>query len=171
MFPSLSEIVTRRCHIAPLTPDDAPQLQAITDASVTARIHFLSEPFTLADAEALIAEDDGHRFLGVWDTAEARLLGVIGVHPRRPREIEVGYWFAAAARGRGLATETVETVVAALASRYPDHRIVAECRPDNRASWKLLSRIGFRPAGEDGTRPGRALLRFDARAMVRFDVC
>lgn len=162
------EIRTRRCRIAVLRPEDAPALQTITDASVTACVHFLPEPFTLADAEALIAE---RCFLGVWSREETRLFGVVGIHPRGVCEIEVGYWFAAAARGRGLAGEAVGAVVAEIADRNPARRIVAECVPGNRPSRSLLERAGFSATGGKGMRPGRELFSLRHRSGVRFDVC
>ena len=172
MLACLEEIATRRCRIAPLRVEDAATLQAITDASVTAWVHFLNEPFTLDDARSLIAHDaDGHRFLGVWNEVRSQLFGVVGITPRLPQNIEIGYWFAASARGRGLATEAVEFVVAALLRQCPSHQIVAECRFDNKRSRRLLARTGFRPTGEPGVRPGRMLLRWDAHFQARIDVC
>ncbi|MGE4527614.1 MAG: GNAT family N-acetyltransferase [Rhodospirillaceae bacterium] len=166
------DLKTRRCRIAALRTEDARALQAITDASVISRVHFLSAPFTLADAEALIrGGEDGHRFFGVWSREAPQLFGVVGATPRSLYEIEVGYWFAAAARGRGLAGEAVEAMAAALADRNPVSRIVAECRPDNRPSWQLLERVGFASAGRKGERPGREMLFWRARSGVRFDVC
>ncbi len=162
---------TRRCRIALLRAEDAAALQAITDESVTSRVHFLPAPFTVADAATLIRAADGHRFYGVWERDEARLLGVVGANPRNSYEIEVGYWFAAVARGRGLAGEAVRAVIAGLADRNPVSRIVAECRPDNAPSWRLLERVGFAATGDKGKRPGRELLSWRVCPGVRFDVC
>ena len=167
MFPLSRDIEMRRCRIAALRLEDAPSLQAITDASVTSRVHFLAEPFLLADAEALIrGGEDGHRFLGVWSRETSHLLGVVGANPKTPYETEVGYWFAAPARGRGLAAEAVGAVIAALADENPLCRIVAECRPDNRPSWTLLERIGFRKTERKGDRPGREVLFWRACSGV-----
>lgn len=174
MIPRLAPILTRRCRVAPLSPGDAPALAAITDASVTARVHFLPQPFTPADALALIqGGESGHRFHGVWARDGESLLGVIGVNPKGSYLIEVGYWFAASARGRGLAAEAVEAVLAALVDRHPQCRIVAECRPDNRRSQHLLERVGFRATGTPGERPGRMLFAWAAQSpsSYRFDVC
>ncbi len=169
MISDIRPIRTRRCRIAALRREDAPALLAITDASVTARVHVLPEPFTLADAEALIASGC---FLGVRGRGDGALLGVVGVHPSAGCEVEVGYWFAAAARGRGLAAEAVEAVIEALADVAPARRIVAECLPENRPSWRLLERVGFSATGRKGARPGRELLAWRAPAGgVRFDVC
>lgn len=173
MFSQIRPIRTRRCRIAALRREDARAVLAITDASVTARVHILPEPFTLADAEALLAGGEaGQGFLGVWDRADETLLGVVGVHPAAGSEVEVGYWFAAAARGRGLAAEAVRAVTEAVADLAPTRRIVAECLPENRPSWKLLERVGFSATGRKGARPGRELLAWRAPAGgVRFDVC
>lgn len=154
---------TPRCLISQLKEKDAEALQAITDASVTSLIHFLPEPFTLADAEALITgSSPGEGFFGVWDMAGADLKGVIGVHLKQNREVEIGYWFSAGARGKGLATETVHAMVTKVAIHYPEHRILAECHPANARSWALLERIGFVPTGKIGHRPGRMVLSWNA---------
>ena len=94
--------------------------------------------------------------------AGADLKGVIGVHLKQNREIESGYWFSAAARGKGLATEAVREMVTKVETCYPEHRILAECHPANVRSWALLERIGFVPTGKIGHRPGRMVLSWNA---------
>jgi RimJ/RimL family protein N-acetyltransferase len=164
MMDSFEAIRTLRCSISRLKAKDAGALQAITDASVTSLVHFLPEPFTLSDAEALITgSSPGEGFFGVWDMAGADLKGVIGVHLKQNREVEIGYWFSASARGEGLATETVHAMVTKVATLYPEHRILAECHPGNRRSWALLERIGFVPTGKKGHRPGRMVLWADCK--------
>ena len=75
---------------------------AITDASVTERIHFLPDPFTPDHARALLRAGGGAgRFHGIWSREGTALLGAIGVHPApHRREVEIGYWLSPAARGR-----------------------------------------------------------------------
>ena len=169
----LHDIRTARCRIAPLEDSDAPALAAITDASVTERIHFLPAPFTPDHARALIRAGGGAgRFHGIWSREGTALLGAIGVHPApHRREIEIGYWLAAAARGQGLATEAQTAMLGRLALRHADCRIVAECHPANARSLALLERAGFRPTGRAGRRPGRVLLVRQAPEAGRIDVC
>lgn len=169
----LHDIRTARCRIAPLEESDAPALAAITDASVTERIHFLPDPFTPDDAHALIRAGEGAgRFHGIWSRQDTALLGVIGVHPApHRREVEIGYWLSPAARGRGLATEALTAMLGRLALRHADCRIVAECHPANTRSLALLERVGFRSTGVAGRRPGRILLARQARDTGRIDVC
>jgi RimJ/RimL family protein N-acetyltransferase len=154
----LPTIATTRLEIAALARADAPALAAITDDPVVARaIHFLRLPFTLADAEALIRGDifGVERFFGVW-TGPRTLIGVVGVG-MHGADIEIGYWFGTAYHRQGYGGEAVGAVVETLRRAHPGRRIVAECRRDNRASWALLEKLGFSPAG-GGTRPGRDLL-------------
>ncbi|MGB6184813.1 MAG: GNAT family N-acetyltransferase, partial [Sphingopyxis granuli] len=113
MTETLIRLTTARCRIDRLDAADAPALAAITDASVTEQVHFLPTPFTESDARALIARSGGDDVFHAVREGAA-LIGVIGVH-RRGRDHEVGYWFAAAARGRGLAREAVAAVVRDLA--------------------------------------------------------
>lgn len=165
------EITTPRSTIAPLGDADADEVQRITDASVTARVSFLPTPFTLNDARALIAESADHCFHGVRDRATGALQGVIGVHGRPFGAVEIGYWFAAAARGQGLAAEAVEATLAALEDLPGCTGIEAECELDNRPSWGLLEKLGFRATGDAGQRPERMLMRWHGRPGIRIDVC
>ena len=155
-FPTLA---TARLRLLPLEVADAPALHAMTDdPRIIEAIDFLSHPFTEADAAALLAgRGDGRdRFIGIW--RGARMVGVVGAHLHEPAEIEIGYWIAAACHGQGYATEAATAVIARLRRDFPDRALIAECRPDNRASWRVLEKLGFRPTGEAGSRPGRARL-------------
>lgn len=159
----LPESETARCRLAPLRIEDAAELQALTDDPViTEAVIILPTPFTPADAEALIrAQDSGAAlYLGVRDRTAGALAGVVGVH-RHQDAVEVGYWIGAAFRGRGYATEAVRGLVDLLAQRFPRQAIFAECRPENRASWNVLTKTGFRPTGLTGARPGRQVLRLE----------
>lgn len=150
---------TVRLRLMALRPADAGRLRAITDDRlVAARIQFLAQPFTRAAALGLIrrGRDGRERFVGVW--RGARLIGVVGTHLAGEGAIEIGYWIGRGARGKGYATEAARAVVQLLARRHPARRIFAECRRDNRASWRVLTRLGFRPTGEAGARPGREVL-------------
>lgn len=172
MTDTLLALSTENCRIAPLHADDARALASITDETVTSQVHFLPTPFTEADAHALIARSGGGDvFHAVRDASGAELNGVIGVHRRAGEEYEIGYWFAARARGRGIATEAVRAVIDALVASRPGCAIVAECRPENDRSRALLRRVGFVPTGLAGRRPGRMLLSWRAAPAYRIDVC
>jgi len=148
-------------YIRPLRLDDAEPFRVLTDEpAIIDNVHFLATPFTLADAQELIQGDGDGRdcFWGVWKRGDVTLIGAVGVHLRGKNEVEIGYWFASVAHGHGFGTEAVSAVVDAVRRVYADRRIVAECRPENAASWRLLEKIGFRADGRDGQRAGRKRL-------------
>lgn len=152
---------TERFRLRPLAAGDAPALRDMTDdPSITTVIPFLPAPFTVADAEALIASTAGgaDRFCGAFRRSDGRLGGVVGVHLRGEGELEIGYWIGAAFRGRGYATETAGATIEVVRRVLPRRCIIAECRPSNAASWRVLEKLGFRPSGGDGTRPDRKRL-------------
>ena len=162
-LPSLPHTETRRLHLRPLRLSDAEAFRAMTDEpAIIDAIYFLESPFGLTDAEQLIIGDDDGRdcFWGVWKREGSALLGAVGTHLRSTAEIEVGYWFASASQGLGLASEAVTGVMLVLLDNYPERRIVAECKPENKASWRLLERVGFQTDGAGDARPGRQRLIF-----------
>jgi len=150
---------TDRLDLKPLVAEDAAAVQALTDdRAIAGIIDFLPVPFTLADAQRLIGRNDGtgECFFGAWQ--DGKLTGVVGAHLHGSERIEIGYWIGRAFQGKGLATEAAGAVVAALKREFPGRRIIAECRPENLASWRVLEKLGFRATGEGGARPGRRLL-------------
>ena len=156
--PNLPYTETKRLHLRPLGLSDAEAFRTMTDEpTIIDAIYFLKRPFELADAEALIIGDDDGRdcFWGVWKREGSTLLGTVGTHLKGTDEIEVGYWFASASQGLGLASEAVTGVVLVLLDNYPERRIIAECKPENKASWRLLERVGFRADDAGDARPGR----------------
>lgn len=166
----LPVIETKRLRVAALVPEDADDLRRLTDdPAVTGAVDFLPETFTLADARGLIRSTRGGRdvFLGAraWMTGD--LVAVVGTHMRALQSIEIGYWVGGAARGRGYGAEAVGAVVGTLAHRFARRAVVAECRPENHASWQMLHKLGFRPTGDEGHRPGRKILVWDIREAPR----
>ncbi len=165
----MAPINTPRLRLRLLQVSDAAAFRTMTDdPAITDKIHFLSHPFTIEDAERLIlGDDDGcDGFWGVWAGDPLAMIGTVGSHLRGLDEIEIGYWFAGASHGRGFGTEAVDAVVQALKIVFPSRHITAECRPENEPSWRLLERLGFRSDGQDGLRPGRKRLAWQPLASI-----
>ncbi|HJS85473.1 MAG TPA: GNAT family N-acetyltransferase [Acetobacteraceae bacterium] len=157
----LSVHATNRLRLAPLRHTDAEALRRLTDdPAITGSVHFLPASFTFADADALIRCRDSGRdcFLGAWGRDGETLIGVVGAHLRGESQVEIGYWIGSAFQGQGFATEATLGVIAILRRQFPEREIIAECRRGNVASWRVLEKVGFRPTGEAGQRPGRELL-------------
>ncbi len=154
----MAPIETPRLRLRPLELADAAAFRTMTDdPAIVNRIHFLSDPFTIANARRLILADGDGRdtFWGVWTVRSPAMIGAVGTHLRGLDAIEIGYWFAGSVQGHGFATEAVGAVVQALGAAFPQRIVYAECRPENGPSWRLLERLGFRSNGQDGLRAGR----------------
>jgi RimJ/RimL family protein N-acetyltransferase len=146
--------------LRPLGEEDVAAMVAATNhPSVTSAVSFLQDPFTADDARRLLARHVAGRdvWFGAFDSGV--LLGVVGCH-EAGGEVEIGYWFSPASRGRGLARTSAALVRDWARQVRPGLPLIAECRPDNAASWRLLAAIGFVPTGEAGTRSGRMRLVF-----------
>ena len=164
----LGVVATERLRLRRLRVSDATALAAISnDSHVAGQVHFLPLPCTEAAMAALLAAAQGRQdaFFGVFERASGRLAGVVGAHWRDRSQIEIGYWFGVAFHGLGYATEAAGAVMARIRRRCPEARFVAECRLENRASWRVLEKLGFAATGEPGARPERLLLTWRHNAL------
>lgn len=165
-----AELETGCLTLRPLDRADVEPFRRLTDdPAIAAAIPFIPHPFTRADAEAFLAQRQNGRdvFIGVWRRDAGDLAGVVGVHLRGESEVEIGYWFGSAHHGAGYASEAARAVALAARRLFPDRLIYAECRPANRASWRVLEKAGFRPTGTDGTRPERRRLELAGETGVQ----
>ena len=119
---------------------------------------FMERGFRLEKAEALIAsQNDTREYFFAVRLPDGALIGAMGVIDHPDGTIEVGDWFGVDYQGRGYASEALRATLDQIAAD-PDlgHRSVfAECRPDNAASIRLLTKTGFHATGRPGPRPNR----------------
>ncbi|MEA2271956.1 MAG: hypothetical protein QOI98_664 [Solirubrobacteraceae bacterium] len=84
----------------------------------------------------------------VVDGQTGQLLGGMGLEPRAGEPTaELGYWLAAAARGRGVATRAARLATAWGLGELGLGRIDARVDEENVASQAVAQRAGFTPAG------------------------
>jgi len=84
--------------------------------------------------------------------ADEHAVGDVGFHgpPGPTGDVEIGYALVPAARGAGLASESV-TLIARWAFAQPSVRTMsARVEPDNAASLRLVERLGFDRDGRSG---------------------
>jgi RimJ/RimL family protein N-acetyltransferase len=86
-----------------------------------------------------------HASWAVVDAATGELLGSVSVHriDRAEADAEIGYWTAAAARGRGIAGGAVETACRWAFAELGLERIELYHAPDNPASGRVAEKAGF----------------------------
>jgi RimJ/RimL family protein N-acetyltransferase len=150
----------------PHTADLDAVVVACSDAEMARFIPMLPNPYTRADAESWI-----DRCAEVWKTGEAcpfaivdagsgELFGAIEV---RPADGTIGYWVAAAARGRGVATRALRLVCEWRQER--PLRLVTH--PRNVASQRVAEKAGFRCVGKC---PHEPVFRDGTAEAVRFEL-
>ncbi|WP_285503696.1 GNAT family protein [Actinokineospora sp. NBRC 105648] len=139
-----------------LAPYDAPAFLALIDGE---REHF--EPWlpwarelrTVADAAGFIARgtqryaDCGAPWVGVW--SGGALVGGVLFWPldEMGNHIELGYWLARAAGGRGLMTDAVATLVDYCFAELRLNKVVIRCAATNLPSRGVPERLGFTTEG------------------------
>jgi RimJ/RimL family protein N-acetyltransferase len=142
--------------VRPLASADVPDIVAACQDAEIPRWTRVPSPYTREDAERLIAiaateaaAGDGVA-LAVCDAARDRLIGTIGLMEvdRRHGSAELGYWTAAAARGRGAASHAVALVRDWARDELGLARLEICCHRDNRPSQRVAERAGFADSGE-----------------------
>jgi ribosomal-protein-alanine N-acetyltransferase len=168
LFPQ-GKCVTERLVIQPLQAADAFQLVVLTNDPLVANgVSLLRQPFTLADAQDLIALPRAKKgcFASVRLGSNGPFVGCVGAVARAASDIEMGFWLGVPYHGKQYGAEAAQAMLGLLRDAFPDKRIVAECPRENSASWRLLKRLGFCPSGTSGARKGAQLLIFEAAAIV-----
>ena len=77
------------------------------------------------------------------------VIGDIGVHffGKENKQVELGYTLSNLYQNKGFASEAIENVIDFLFTNLNKHRIVLSIDPENTASIRLATRLGFRKEG------------------------
>ncbi len=140
---------SRNLEMRPLSPEDASAFADLLgpDPDAIAMLSHMPDPLTAEAAREWIelrTGPGGHVF--ALRLADGTFVGTSGFGGPRDGVPGFGYWIGAAFRGRGLATEAGEAIVAH-ARRLGVRRMVAETFPGNAASERVLAKLGFRAEG------------------------
>jgi RimJ/RimL family protein N-acetyltransferase len=146
------ELVTEHLCLRALTPDDLHDLhdRVFSDPDVTWDGTTGTLEDTRRSLEAKIRHVDEHGFgmMAVTDRQSGELYGFAGLqHMEGGPDVEIGYYLARRAWGRGLATELGHAFVDMAFGELKLTRIVAVVRPENTASQNVLAKLGFRRVG------------------------
>lgn len=165
----ISPFDTERLLIRRLKREDAAELSAISPLEVTKWMSFMESGLPIETAEALIEGQGqaGDYFHGIYfyglPTSDGSLVGALCSADCLNDTIEIGYWLAPAAQGKGYAFEAVQGFLREISAL--GRSVWAETRPDNAASIRLLTRAGFVASERPGPLPGR--VEFELRTGVR----
>ena len=137
-------------------PGDLDALVAALQDPEIPRWTLVPSPYTHADARAYMRHVNrgratgGRLALAIVDAqADGALLGSVALNPIswEHRAADVGYWVAAPARGRGVATRAVELVAAHAFDALGLERLELRAQRANVASQAVARRAGFAPIG------------------------
>jgi RimJ/RimL family protein N-acetyltransferase len=102
------------------------------------------------------ADAFGERTFAIRDAGDGRLLGAIGVRLADDTSFaELGYWVAAAERGRGVVTRAIELVTTWVLSDLAVGEARIYVHPGNAASLRAAQKAGYARAPGLHTRPHR----------------
>ncbi|TCC40004.1 N-acetyltransferase [Kribbella capetownensis] len=144
---------TERLSLRRFSPDDAEAFAAYRSDPDVARYQSWDAPLPLADALKTVEDfANGDPLKPGWFQyavdLDGVLIGDIGFNLHENlRQAELGFTLAPEHQGKGYATEAVRGLLDQLFVERKLHRVSAECDARNRASARLLERLGFRQEG------------------------
>ena len=137
-----------------LLPEDAPAVVDSIDAEILRWLPLLPEPYRLQDAEFFCGEHapevlrSGTGIIRAVEF-EGRLAGLVDLKKAdwQGRTVELGYWTAGWARGRGLTTTATELLSRWALTRRGFRRTELRAAVGNVASHRVAEKAGFTREG------------------------
>ena len=143
---------TERLRMLPWRPDDWLDFRPIATDPEVMRYITGGQPWSDEQVQEWVNRQtrhfDEHGFC-CWKLVEKggqQILGFCGIQPIEldgEAGVEIGWWLAKAHWGRGLATEAARRALADAFYRVGLARIIAIAHPDNRASRRIMEKLGM----------------------------
>ena len=133
-------------RLRPFTVDDVPAIVAACQDPEIPRWTRVPSPYTEADAREFLT-DPPDRAFAVVDRSSGEFLGAIGARPEDEGRVEIGYWMAREARGRGVATRALRLIAAWAVEELGAERLQLYAHPENAASQRVAEKAGFQREG------------------------
>jgi ribosomal-protein-alanine N-acetyltransferase len=144
------ELRTKRLLLRPYTEKDIPALvELLNMREIAANTLRIPHPYTDADARAFLsARDSSAAKCGMFSLETGKLVGGIGlVVEEQHHRAELGYWVGVPYWSRGYATEAALEMLRYGFQDLRLNRIYAGVYGGNKASEKVLRKIGMRHEG------------------------
>ncbi|MEU7816175.1 GNAT family N-acetyltransferase [Pseudonocardia sp. NPDC049154] len=142
-----------RVRLRPWAADDADAVFAACQDAEIQRWTTVPSPYTRDDAVGYVtrfaprAWEQGDAVFAIVDAATGEPVGSIGAHGVRGGTANIGYWVAAAARGRGLARDALRTLARWCLREVGVARVELEVDPANTGSRRVAEAAGFTAEG------------------------
>lgn len=142
---------TRRLWLAPWQPDDWRTFRAIASDPKVMRYIGEGKPWPDERTRQFVARQVAlfsARQFCLWKLVakdEGALIGFCGIQPLEDTsDIEIGWWLARDRWGQGLATEAARAALRDAFERVGLTRVVAVAQPSNRASIRVMEKLGMK---------------------------
>lgn len=135
--------------LRPWRDDDVPALvAACNDAEITHWIPLVPSPYTEEHARAFVRGEIRPEERSFAIILDGVLAGSIGMSVNEPNyRGRIGYWVAAAVRGRGVCTRALRLLSQWALEELGLQRLDLFTDPDNQASQRVAEKVGFRREG------------------------
>ena len=128
------------------TLEDVPAIVAACQDPEIPRWTRVPSPYTEADAREFLSDPPDEAF-AIVDRSSGELIGAIGARPEDEGRVEIGYWMARDARGRGVATRALRLIAAWAVEELGAERLQLYTHPENLASQRVAEKAGFHREG------------------------
>lgn len=150
------ELADEEIVLAPFAEADVDAIVEHCNDEAIARFTFLPVPYERAHALDFHANQDARRERGeaidlsIRGRDRRELIGAVGLRAFREdrRSVEVGYWVAPPARGRGAAPRAVRLITDWALANLPLERVDLPLDHRNDASRRVAEKAGFEPTSE-----------------------
>ena len=165
---------TSRLLLRPGFPEDAPALAAaIADEGIVRHLGAAPWPYRMRDATAFLAAPADpilpNLLLFERTSGAPQLVGACGLSRRPSGAVELGYWVARPAWGRGIATEACMALID-IARTLGFQRLEGAHFLDNPASGRVLEKLGFVATGITAPRASCARGEDSPARLMRLDL-
>jgi RimJ/RimL family protein N-acetyltransferase len=144
-------IVTERLILRPPTLKDAADIvENVNNLSVSRYLAVVPYPYSMEDARFFIklSKKNPHNF-GISLKSSGKIIGMIGLMNLNEfiRRADIGYWLGKKYWRQGFATEALQAIVKYSFRKLKLVRLQAGVAVENKASAKLLKKVGFKKEG------------------------
>jgi ribosomal-protein-alanine N-acetyltransferase len=150
----VDSLVTPSLDLRPFAEADAKAMHRIYSDPIVMRYVATGPAASMTATERLLHDYSVHQrthgfsFWGVVERASGELIGDAGLYRTPTGEVELGYTLAAASWGRGYATEAASAWLEAAFGALGIVEVIALAEPANKASLRVLEKVGMRRTGE-----------------------
>lgn len=166
----MGEILTERLVLGRFAEGEEAEFLALATDPRVMRYVGDGQPWTVERASRRFREhlvhwaEEGFGWRSIRDRGDRRFLGLVALNrlgtavpDLPPDDVEIGWWIAPDAWGRGIATEAARAARDEAFERVGADRIVARYQPANGASGQVMRKIGMTYHGEASNLHGGTL--------------